>query len=376
MAEPARSPDAEPGGNGPYARRPDAPGPGVPGPGAPEPGVRQPGGARSTQHTEGSAAGQAPWSQAGPLSSSRSQHSQSVGTVIIAGLANLTVAVAKAIAGIVSGSAAVLSEAAHSVADTTTELLLFIALRRGARPPTTQYPFGYGRESYLWAFVAAVVTFVIGAGFSIFQGVEAIQQRHEDLDPLVAYVVLVVSFVAEGISLTRSVRQLRRRAARWRVSWLRVARRTPNTTIKAVLLEDSAALVGLVLAGIGVGASELTGSPVWDGVASIAIGVLLLVVATTLAHNNIALLVGRAAQDAVRAEIEQELAAVPDLRGVDRLMTLQLGPEDILVAVKVNFADDASREEIEIAADEAERRLIARNPAIRYVFLDPTRRPG
>jgi divalent metal cation (Fe/Co/Zn/Cd) transporter len=141
-----------------------------------------------------------------------------------------------------------------------------------------------------------------------------------------------------------------------------------------VLLEDSAALIGLVLAGAGVTLSELTDSSLWDGIASIAIGALLLAVATTLAHNNITMLVGRAAREAVREEIQRELSRVPDVRGVDRLMTLQLGPEDILVAVKINFAEDATREEIEVAADEAERRLVAQNPAIRYVFLDPTRR--
>ncbi|MGI5212842.1 cation diffusion facilitator family transporter [Plantactinospora sp. CA-290183] len=303
-----------------------------------------------------------------------SQSSQSVGTVIVAGLANLTVAVAKALAGVLSGSAAVLAEAAHSVADTTTEVLLFVALRRGTRPADAEHPFGHGRESYLWAFVAAVVTFVVGAGFSILQGVDAIRSRHQDLDATVAYLVLAVSFVAESISLTRSVRQLGRRARRWRLSWLRVARNTPNTAVKAVLLEDCAALVGLVLAGAGVTLSELTGNPLWDGIASIAIGVLLLVVATTLAHNNIVMLVGRAARDAVREEIDRELSTVPKVRGVHRLLTMQLGPEDILVAVQVNFADEATREEIEAAADEAERRLTTRNPAIRYVFLEPTRR--
>ncbi|MEO3745375.1 cation diffusion facilitator family transporter [Plantactinospora sp. B5E13] len=302
------------------------------------------------------------------------QRPESVGTVVVAGLANLVVAVAKAVAGVLSGSAAVLAEAAHSVADTTTEVLLFVALRRGSRPADDQYPFGHGRETYLWAFTAAVVTFVVGAGFSILQGVEAIQSGEEQIDPLAAYLVLAFSFVAEGMSLLRSVRQVRHRAHRWRQPWLQVAQHTPNTTLKAVLLEDSAALVGLVLAAAGVGLSELTGSAFWDGLASIAIGALLLVVATTLAYSNVVHLVGRSARAVVREEIHRELSAVPNVRGVDQLLTLQLGPEDILVAAKVNFADEASRGEIEIAADEAERRLVARNPAIRYVFLDPTRR--
>ena len=299
---------------------------------------------------------------------------ESVRTVIIAGLANLTIAAAKVVAGLVSGSAAVLSEAAHSIADTTTEVLLFVALRRGGRPATTEHPFGHGRESYIWAFLAAVVTFVVGAGFSINQGVQAIQAQHEDLNVEVAFIVLAISFVAESISLRRSVRQISRRARRWNVPLLRVARDTPNTTVKAVLLEDSAALIGLVLAGAGVALSTITDSPVWDGTASIAIGVLLLVVATTLARNNISLLVGRSAGEAVREEIHRELSGVPAVLEVNALLTLQLGPEDILVAAKIDFSDEANSADIAAASDEAERRLIARNPAIRFVFLDPTRR--
>lgn len=301
------------------------------------------------------------------------QTPQSVRTVLIAGAANLTVATAKAVAGLLSGSSAVLSEAAHSVADTVTELLLFVAVRRGARPPTERYPFGHGRESYLWALIAAVVTFVAGAGFAIQEGVRSIRSDHQALSPGIAYAVLGVSFVAEGTSLIRSIRQLGGRARRWGTPLLRVARRTPNTTLKAVLLEDSAALIGLLLAAAGVGLSHLTDSRVWDGIASLAIGGLLLVVASILARNNIAFLVGRAAGEAVRAEIEAELIAVPQVRGVTQLLTLQLGPEEILVAAKVDFTPGANAADIEAAADDAERRLTARNPAVRYVYLDPTR---
>lgn len=300
------------------------------------------------------------------------ESSQSVGTVIVAGLANLAVAAAKAAAGLISGSAAVLSEAAHSFADTTTEVLLFVALRRGTRPATERYPFGHGRESYLWALIAAIVTFVVGAGFSILEGVRAIFGSRQALSPGIAYAVLALSFVAEGISLIRSIRQLRRRAARLHLPLIRVAKRTPNTTVKAVLLEDSVALIGLALAAIGVALSEVTGSPVWDGLASLAIGGLLLITATILARNNIGFLVGRAAGDAVRDEIHAELTGVPQVSSVGQLIALQLGPEEILVAAKVAFADCATSDDVENAADTAERRLTARIPAVRYVFLDPT----
>ncbi|WP_446215772.1 cation diffusion facilitator family transporter [Micromonospora sp. IBHARD004] len=297
---------------------------------------------------------------------------QSVRTVIVAGSVNVAVAVAKVVAGLLAGSAAMLSEAAHSFADTTTEVLLFVALHRGGRRADPERPFGYGRESYIWAFLAAVFTFVSGAGFSITHGVHVIVSAQETGDYLVSYVVLVVSFVLESVSLTRTVRQVRHRAKRWGISPVRVLRRTPNTTIKALFLEDSAALVGLGLAGAGLGLAELTGDPVWDGMASVAIGVLLLVVATTLARNNLSLLVGRAAREPVQDEIRRELAALPNVQGIVELLTLQLGPDDILVAAKIDFVDQVSAADIEAVADEAGRRLTARNPAIRFVFLDPT----
>lgn len=154
----------------------------------------------------------------------------------------------------------------------------------------------------------------------------------------------------------------------------RFLRLTADTTVKAVFLEDSAALIGLTLAGAGVGLAQLTGDELWDGLASVAIGLLLLVVATILARSNVSLLVGQAVPRRVRDAIEAELAAVPTVERVDTLLTMRLGPRDVLVAAKVDFADDATGADIEAAADEAERRLAARYPGIRYVFLDPTRR--
>jgi cation diffusion facilitator family transporter len=297
---------------------------------------------------------------------------QSVGTVIIAGAANLTIAAAKTLAGLLSGSAAVLSEAAHSFADTTTEVLLFVALRRGTRPADEERPFGHGRESYAWAFLAACFTFVGGGVFSITQGVQAIQTDQRQDDNLISYVVLAISAVAEGISWRRARRQIKGRARRFSVSPWRVVQRTPDTTVKAVFFEDSAALIGLVLAAAGVGLSQLTDDTFWDGLASIMIGLLLLVVAVTLARSNLSLLLGRSAGPVTRDEIYRELVGVPTVARVDTLLTLQLGPDEILVAAKIDFEDDATGAAIEAAADEAERRLIARNPAVRFVFLDPT----
>ncbi|WP_239127160.1 cation diffusion facilitator family transporter [Asanoa siamensis] len=299
--------------------------------------------------------------------------SESVLTVIIAGLANLAIAGAKLVAGLLTGSAAILAEAAHSFADTTTEVLLYTALRRGAKDPDDRHPFGYGKESYVWAFIAALFTFVAGAGFSIERGIDTILRGEEAGDFLVAYIVLIVSAILEGISFIRAVRQVRGEATRWRTSPFRFLRATPDTAVKAVFLEDSAALIGLALAAAGLGLTEATGDPVWDGIASIGIGVLLLIVAATLSVANVSLLVGRAVPRRLHQRLRAELSAVPTVDRVDQLLTMQLGPEDVLVAAKVDFADDATGADIEAAADAAERRLTTIYPSIRYVFLDPTR---
>jgi cation diffusion facilitator family transporter len=298
---------------------------------------------------------------------------ESVGTVVLAGLANLVIAAAKLVAGMLSGSAAMLSESAHSLADTVTEVFLFVALRRGVKPADEQHPFGYGKESFVWAFIAALFTFVGGAGFSIYHGVITIVRGEHTGQYLVAYIVLAVSFLAEGASFLKARRQVAGESRRWGITPYRFLRLTPDTTVKAVYFEDSAALIGLVLAAAGLGLAQLTGSEVWDGIASIAIGLLLLVVASVLAHSNVSLLVGRAVPRRMHNQIAADLAAIPVVTAVPTLLTMQLGPGDILVAAKVDFDDEVTGAEIEQASDDAERRLRARYPDIRYVFLDPTR---
>lgn len=298
---------------------------------------------------------------------------ESVGTVVVAGAANLLIAAAKLVAGLVSGSAAMLSESAHSLADTVTEVFLFVALRRGGRPADEEHPFGYGKESYVWAFIAAMFTFVGGAGFSIYHGIETIARGEHTGQYLWSYVVLAVSFAAEGTSFLRARRQVVGASQRWGITPFRFLRLTPDTTVKAVYFEDSAALIGLVLAAAGLALSQLTGAEMWDGIASIAIGLLLLLVAGILARSNASLLVGRAVPRAMHNQIAADLADIPIVVAVPTLLTMQLGPGDILVAAKVDFQDDVPGGEIEAASDEAERRLRARYPGIRYVFLDPTR---
>src|SRR3954463_16763721 len=204
---------------------------------------------------------------------------ESAGTVIVAGLANLAIAVAKLIGGLISHSSAMLSEAAHSVADTVTEVFLFVALKRGTRPPDAKHPFGYGRETYFWAFLASLATFGLGAGFSIWQGVTTIVVGEEQGAPLVSYIVLAAAFVVEGVSWLKAVRQIRGAARKWDITPGQYLSRTTDTTVKAVTFEDSAALVGLVLAALGLFLEQVTGDPLWDGLSAVVIGILLIVVA-------------------------------------------------------------------------------------------------
>src|SRR3954470_9796745 len=203
----------------------------------------------------------------------------SVLTVLVAGLANLLIAAAKFVGATISGSSSMLSESAHSLADTVTEVLLFVAIRRGSKPADELHPLGYGREAYLWSLLAAFATFLAGAVVSVVDGVERILHGGDTGDPRVAFVVLAVAFVLEGTSLLRALRQVRGNARRYRVRIRTFLEETTDTAVKAVTFEDSAALVGLVLAALGLGLTHLTGQSFWDGASSVLIGVLLFVVA-------------------------------------------------------------------------------------------------
>src|SRR3954451_2861058 len=241
---------------------------------------------------------------------------ESTATVVVAGLANLGIAIAKLIGGLISHSSAMLSEAAHSLADTITEVLLFVALKRGNKAPDERHPVGYGRETYFWALLACLATFTLGAGFSFWQGVTTVLDGEEQGDPLIAYVVLAVSFVLEGASWLKAVRQVRRSAKKWGTTPRRYLAETSDTTVKAVAFEDSAALVGLVLAALGLFLEHLTGDPTWDGVAAIAIGFLLLLVAGVLARANVYLRIGKSVPPAIEAHFRREIAELDQVSDV------------------------------------------------------------
>jgi cation diffusion facilitator family transporter len=310
----------------------------------------------------------------GPGGKSPAGGGESIFTVLVAAFANFGIAVAKAVAGIISGSSAMLSEAAHSVADTVTELMLLTALRRSERPADEDHPLGHGAERYIWALLAAVATFVGGAVFSVYDGVHTLVRGEEPGDPLVSYIVLAVAFVLEGFSLRTGLRQVRGEAAALGAPVGRYLRFTPDTAVKAVVLEDSAALVGLLLAAGGLLGAQLTGSPVYDGVASILIGVLLVYVAWVLGTGNARLLIGRPLPRSMREAVRAEILSVPHIVEVLELTTLVQGPREVLVAAKVDFRDASTAAQVEWACEEAEEQLRELFPVIVRVYLDPT--PG
>ncbi len=291
-------------------------------------------------------------------------------TVLIAGAANVIVMLAKLAAGVLTGSSAMLAEAAHSFADTLNQVFLFTSVRQGQRPADEEHPFGYGQERYFWSLLAAFGIFVAGAGFSIFEGILSLHSKTNDF--LIAYVVLAVCAVAEGTSFVRAYGQLRGEAHRSNTHTLEHVKTSRDTTVKAALFEDTAAVIGLALAAGGLLLEQITGSPVYDGGASIAIGVLLIVVAFRLGMDSRELLIGRSADPKVREVIREEIESTPGVDQLLELQTMHVGPDSLIVAARVALSDDSSAGQVEDLSEDIDHRLSERLPVTPYVFIDPT----
>jgi cation diffusion facilitator family transporter len=268
-----------------------------------------------------------------------------------------------------------LAEAAHSAADTLNQAFLLTSLHRGARPADAKHPFGYGQERYFWSLLAAFGIFVAGGGFSIFEGIIALGHEGSS-DLLIAYIALALAGVAEGTSFIRAYSQLRGEARRDRTSVVEHVQRSPDTTVKAALFEDTAAMIGLVLAAAGLALRQLTGSGVWDAAASMAIGVLLIVVAVKLGLDNRDLLIGRAADPDEQQAIRDVVESMPGVDALVELLTMRLGPDNLLVAAKVDFSGDITGDEAEDLASKIDGQLADRLRVTPHVFIDPTRKGG
>jgi cation diffusion facilitator family transporter len=294
-------------------------------------------------------------------------------TVLVALAANLLIAVAKLVGGLVSGSSSMLAEAAHSVADTINQVFLLTSIKVAARPPDPVHPFGYGKARFFWSLLAAVGIFVAGALFSVYEGVHTLIHGSEAGGLLVPYVVLGVAFVAEGGSWLRALGQVRREAAAAGRPVLRYARDSKDPTLKTVLSEDTAAVLGLVLAAVGIGLHKLTGDAWWDGAAAIAIGILLAVVAVLLGRDSRDLLIGEAADPELVLDVYRRLSEAPEIIDVVELLTMHLGPETVLVAARIDFGDELTASNVEDFSGRMDAELTSAWPVVKQVFLDPTR---
>jgi cation diffusion facilitator family transporter len=296
-------------------------------------------------------------------------------TVVLAFAANLGIAIAKIVAAVLTGSASMAAEAAHSVADTFNEVLLIVGLRRSGRPADRRHPLGYGKERYIWTLLVAVAIFGMGALFAFYQGVQTLTGHHGDeVDPIVGYVVLGVSFVLEAISWQQAYRQVRGDAREEGLPFLKYVRGTDEPTSISVMLEDSAALIGLVLAFTGIALHQITGSAFWDGLGSILIGVLLTAVALVLGRINLNLLIGNQADPRLVRDVRNLLADEAEIDWVVDIVTMTFGADRVLVCVRLDFRDDLTAGDVERAVVRMSQELREAHEEIDEIFIEPVPR--
>jgi len=286
--------------------------------------------------------------------------------------ANLGIAVAKFVAAGITGSSSMLTEGVHSVVDSGNQVLLLYGQRKAKRPADEAHPFGYGRELYFWAFVVAILIFAIGAGVSIYEGWRHIRSPEPLASPTIAYVVLALSFALEGTSWTIAVREFAK--AKGDTGWWTAIHRSKDPAGFIVLFEDSAALAGLVIAGIGIWASHAFDDPRIDGVASIAIGLILGLVAVLLARESKGLLIGERADPAVVATIRRIVGAYPSIVSVNHVRTIHTAPDSIFAAISAEFDATMTMDQGETMIETIETELRAAVPILSSIYIRPERR--
>jgi cation diffusion facilitator family transporter len=294
--------------------------------------------------------------------------SASVTTVVVALVANVVVAIAKSFAAVVTGSASILAEAAHSWADTGNEVFLLVANRRSRRPADRAHPLGHGREAYVWSLLAALGLFVAGSAVSVTHGIQELINPHPATNFVIGYVVLAISFVVEGISFVRSIRQARPEAALLERDLLEQVIATSDPTLRAVFAEDGAALVGLVIATIGLAAHQLSGSVTPDAVGSILVGVLLAAVATILINRNRQFLVGEEVDPRIRSAAIRSLLEMTEVERVTYLRLEIVGPRMVSVVGDVDLVGDDTEPHLAVRLRALEAKLSA-SPAVAGAVL-------
>ncbi len=290
-------------------------------------------------------------------------------TVLLAALAgNTVIAVTKFVASAISGSSAMFAEGVHSVVDTGNQILMLLGLRRSRRPADEHHPFGHGKEVYFWSFVVAVSIFAVGAGVSIYEGIHHIRHPEALGNPTINYVVLLIALVAEGVAWRYAWREFQH--ARGDLGALEAVRKGKDPTLFVVLFEDSAAMLGLLVALAGITASVVTGDPVYDGVASLAIGGILAAVALWLAFETKSLLIGETAHEDVRRRIAELAREQAGVEAVNEVIALQMGPSHVIVTLSLDFRDGLSAQQVKATTAALNRAVKEAQPDVRRVFIE------
>ncbi|WP_062202640.1 cation diffusion facilitator family transporter [Aureimonas sp. AU12] len=297
-------------------------------------------------------------------------------TVVAAIGANLAIAATKFAAAFFTGSASMLAEGIHSLVDTTNEGFLLLGIHRSKRPADAMHPFGYGTELYFWAFIIAILIFALGSGFSLYDGIgKLVEGTGEPIEkPAVALGVLALSFIFEGYSWRIAFGEFQKlRGGRGIIQDFRDLK---DPSIFIVLCEDSAALVGILIAAAGIGLALITGNPLFDAAGSVVIGLLLAATAWVLAVEVKGLLIGEAASPAIVEAVREGVGRRPEIAGVNEIRTLHRGPNDVLLTMSVDFEDDILSQDIEAAVSEIEERIRTRFPIVRRIYIEVQSKAG
>ncbi len=288
--------------------------------------------------------------------------------IIAALLGNTLIAVTKFVAAALTGSSAMLSEGIHSLVDTGNQVLMLHGLRQARKPPDARFPFGHGKEIYFWSFVVAILIFALGGGISIYEGIAHLRHPRVIENPLINYAVLGLAVLFEGAAWLFAFRAFRQTKGRW--GYIEAVQRAKDPSLFVVLFEDSAALLGLLVALAGVGLSQLTGILYFDGIASVIIGLILVGTAVWLAWETKGLLIGESANAPVVEGIREILEACPVIEHVNEVLTMHMGPDYILVNIAVDFRDDVAAGDIERTIAELDARIRERFPKVKRVFIE------